>query len=35
MAPKNSQHCGQCNKCYERQQAFRQAAVIDRTVYLG
>jgi 7-cyano-7-deazaguanine synthase len=35
MAPRNSQHCGQCNKCYERQKAFRQAAIIDRTVYLG
>jgi 7-cyano-7-deazaguanine synthase len=35
MAPRNSQHCGRCNKCYERQTAFRQAAVIDRTVYLS
>jgi len=35
MAPWNSQHCGQCNKCYERQKAFKQAAIIDRTVYLG
>jgi 7-cyano-7-deazaguanine synthase len=35
MAPKGSQHCGQCNKCFERQQAFHKAGVVDRTVYLG
>jgi 7-cyano-7-deazaguanine synthase len=35
MAPKGSHHCGQCNKCFERQQAFRKAGVADRTVYLG
>jgi 7-cyano-7-deazaguanine synthase len=35
MAPRNSQHCGQCNKCYERQQAFRHAGVADRTVYIN
>jgi 7-cyano-7-deazaguanine synthase len=35
MAPKGSQHCGQCNKCFERQQAFQKAGVVDRTVYLG
>jgi 7-cyano-7-deazaguanine synthase len=35
MAPKGSQHCGQCNKCFERQQAFQKAGVEDRTVYLG
>jgi 7-cyano-7-deazaguanine synthase len=36
MAPKGgSQHCGQCNKCFERQQAFRKAGVTDRTLYLG
>ena len=35
MAPKGSQHCGQCNKCYERQIAFKQAGVVDRTVYVG
>jgi 7-cyano-7-deazaguanine synthase len=35
MAPQGSQHCGQCNKCFERQQAFRRAGVTDRTVYLG
>ena len=35
MAPKGSQHCGQCNKCFERQQAFEKAGVVDRTIYLG
>jgi 7-cyano-7-deazaguanine synthase len=36
MDPKEgSQHCGQCNKCFERQQAFLKAGVTDRTVYLG
>jgi 7-cyano-7-deazaguanine synthase len=35
MDPKGSQHCGQCNKCFERQQAFQKAGVVDRTVYLG
>jgi 7-cyano-7-deazaguanine synthase len=39
MAPKGVDesgapiHCGACNKCFERQQAFRQAAVPDRTHY--
>jgi 7-cyano-7-deazaguanine synthase len=35
MAPVGSIHCGQCNKCFERQQAFQKAGVVDRTVYLG
>jgi 7-cyano-7-deazaguanine synthase len=35
MAPKNGQHCGQCNKCFERQQAFQKAGVADRTTYTG
>jgi 7-cyano-7-deazaguanine synthase len=35
MAPKDGQHCGQCNKCFERQQAFHNAGVTDRTAYLG
>ena len=35
MAPKDGRHCGQCNKCYERQTAFKQAGVVDRTTYLG
>lgn len=32
-APRDGQHCGGCNKCYERQQAFTHAAVPDRTPY--
>lgn len=32
-APQDGQHCGGCNKCYERQQAFLKAAVPDRTLY--
>lgn len=35
MAPSGGKHCGQCNKCFERQQAFRKAGVVDRTVYSG
>ncbi len=35
MAPRDGQHCGRCNKCFERQQAFHKAGVIDRTIYLG
>jgi 7-cyano-7-deazaguanine synthase len=34
MAPEGRRHCGQCNKCFERQQAFIKAGVTDRTVYL-
>ncbi len=34
MAPTGSIHCGQCNKCFERQQAFLKAGVTDRTIYL-
>lgn len=33
MEPSGAQHCGRCNKCRERQLAFRNAGVIDRTVY--
>jgi 7-cyano-7-deazaguanine synthase len=35
MDPANGQHCGQCNKCFERQQAFHKAGVVDRTTYIG
>lgn len=33
MAPRDGQHCGACNKCRERQEAFRDAGVEDRTRY--
>jgi len=33
MAPRGGKHCGACNKCYERQQAFVRAEVEDRTRY--
>jgi 7-cyano-7-deazaguanine synthase len=35
MAPEGGQHCGRCNKCAERQTAFRDAGVPDRTAYLA
>ncbi len=31
--PKNGGHCGHCNKCAERQRAFKQARIKDKTVY--
>jgi len=33
MAPDGGVHCGQCNKCRERQLAFQKAGVPDRTAY--
>ena len=33
LAPRGRQHCGHCNKCAERQQAFRRAEVRDATRY--
>jgi 7-cyano-7-deazaguanine synthase len=33
MAPREGKHCGACNKCRERQEAFRHAGVKDRTQY--
>jgi 7-cyano-7-deazaguanine synthase len=33
IAPRHGVHCGRCNKCGERQQAFLAANVIDRTKY--
>jgi len=35
MAPEGAKHCGRCNKCHERQVAFRKAGVPDQTVYAG
>jgi 7-cyano-7-deazaguanine synthase len=34
IAPKHGRHCGRCNKCAERQRAFRQSGVMDKTSYL-
>ena len=31
--PRSMRHCGQCNKCAERQRAFRLASVPDHTSY--
>jgi 7-cyano-7-deazaguanine synthase len=31
--PRNDIHCGMCNKCAERQQAFRDAGMVDPTKY--
>jgi 7-cyano-7-deazaguanine synthase len=33
IAPINGVHCGQCNKCAERQTAFKEADIEDRTAY--
>lgn len=33
--PSNLSHCGNCNKCTERQDAFRESGVEDRTKYLA
>jgi 7-cyano-7-deazaguanine synthase len=33
MAPREGKHCGACNKCRERQEAFRYAGMSDRTRY--
>ncbi|MEE8046979.1 MAG: 7-cyano-7-deazaguanine synthase, partial [Dehalococcoidia bacterium] len=32
--PTGANHCGNCNKCTERQQAFVEAGIEDRTKYL-
>jgi 7-cyano-7-deazaguanine synthase len=33
LAPTNGRHCGRCNKCAERKEAFRAAGLPDRTEY--
>lgn len=33
ISPVNHFHCGRCNKCAERQAAFRESGIQDKTVY--
>ena len=33
LDPVGGRHCGACNKCAERQRAFREAGLVDRTLY--
>jgi 7-cyano-7-deazaguanine synthase len=33
IAPVDGQHCGRCNKCAERQTAFKDSGIKDRTHY--
>lgn len=33
ISPQGGLHCGECNKCEERREAFRLVGRIDRTVY--
>jgi 7-cyano-7-deazaguanine synthase len=33
LQPRGRRHCGRCNKCAERQRAFRRAGVPDPTPY--
>ena len=35
MSPRDARHCGACSKCRERRHAFRDAGVVDRTIYLS
>jgi 7-cyano-7-deazaguanine synthase len=35
LRPVNGLHCGRCNKCFERQQGFRDAGMADPTRYAG
>jgi 7-cyano-7-deazaguanine synthase len=34
LAPRRGLHCGRCNKCAERQKAFHEAGLEDKTKYL-
>lgn len=33
IRPEKNHHCGHCNKCAERQRAFRRAGISDKTPY--
>jgi len=33
IAPQRTVHCGHCNKCAERRQAYHLAGIADRTIY--
>lgn len=33
IQPRKGKHCGRCNKCFERQQGFRDAGMTDPTPY--
>ncbi len=35
LSPVGGEHCGRCNKCAERRQAFRVAEMTDRTHYVA
>lgn len=35
LAPQRGRHCGRCNKCAERQRAFCEAGVADKTEYVA
>lgn len=34
IQPAGLQHCGQCNKCAERQAAFKDSGIVDPTIYV-